>query len=60
LGAINYVTAYAATDLNDADNCVAHRVAVDRFRRSHCFLVVSTGILGDVLLSEVLKSLHHG
>ena len=60
VGAINYVTGYPATGLNDADNCVAHRVAVGRFRRTHCFLVVPTGILSDVLLSEFPKSLHHG
>jgi hypothetical protein len=48
------------TRLNDADNCVAHRVAVGRFRRTHGFLVVPTGILSDVLLSELPKSLHYG
>jgi hypothetical protein len=32
LGAITYVTGYPATGFNDADNCVAHRVTVGRFR----------------------------
>jgi len=60
VGAINYVTGYLGTSLNDADNCVAHRAAVGRFRRAHGFLVIPTGILSDVLLSEFPKRMHHG
>jgi len=30
------------------------------FGGAHCFLVVPTGILSDVLLSEFPKRLHHG
>jgi hypothetical protein len=60
LAVINDLLGYPATGLNAADNCVAHRVAVSRCRRTHRFLAVLIDILSDVLLSEPPKSLHHG
>lgn len=52
MGAINDLVGYPATGLNAADDCAAHRVAVSRCRRTHCFLAVLIDILSDVLLSE--------